>query len=487
MATLAENTAPVEQRRGWAVALGSIASFMVGLDVLVMMTAVPTLHEQFKTGAAGIGWTINAYEIGFAALILTGSALGDRYGRRSLFVLGIAGFTLGSIWCAMSTSIEMLVLARAFQGLGGGVATALALAVITAATPPAKRGTAFGIWGAVMGMAVALGPVIGGTIIHFLSWEWCFWLNVPIGIAVIALSMVKIADTRGNAHPIDFLGLILSTGGVVALAQALLRGSEVGWSSPSIMGGIVGGIMLLIAFVAWQYRAPAPMMPLQMFRNLSFSGGCGVSFVLGASLYGNAFIFAQYLQLALGNDPLMVGVKLLPWVSLAPIVAPIAGLLADRIGERPIVVVASILFAAAFFIIGPLAKSGVDYGKLVLPLITAGVGVAALFPVLAAAVMRGADPERLGIASGVSNTIRQVGAVFGVATAVAVFTSFGGYRSPQEFVDGFTPAVTVLAAITLAGLIPAVLIRPRTAATAPAPSGSDDLQSGVVSARKGDW
>jgi EmrB/QacA subfamily drug resistance transporter len=481
---LAENAAPVGHRV-WGVALGSVASFMVGLDVLVMMTAVSTLHEQFHTDAAGIGWTVNAYEIGFATLILTGSALGDRYGRRTLFVLGVAGFTLGSIWCAMSTSIEMLVLARAFQGLGGGVATALALAVITAATPPAKRGMAFGIWGAVMGMAVAIGPVVGGTIIHFLSWEWCFWLNVPIGIVVIALSMVKIADTRGHARPIDFLGLILSTGGVVALAQALLRGSEVGWSSPSIVLGIVGGIILIGAFVAWEYRAPAPMMPFEMFHNLSFSGGCAVGFVLGAGLYGNAFMFAQYLQLALHNDPLMVGVKLLPWVALAPIVAPIAGLLTDRIGERPIVVVALILFASAFFIIGPLAKSGADYGTLVVPLIIAGIGVAALFPTLAAAVMRGADSERLGVASGISNTIRQVGAVFGVAIAVALFTAFGGYRSPQEFVDGFTPAVTVLAAITLAGVIPALLIRPKTAATAPALGGSGDLQPDAASAQGG--
>ncbi|WP_135236677.1 DHA2 family efflux MFS transporter permease subunit [Nocardia sp. CS682] len=448
--------------RAWTVALGSVASFMVGLDVLIMMTAVSTLHLEFGTDAAGIGWSINAYEIGFAALILTGSVIGDRYGRKRMFIVGVAWFTVGSVLCALSTSMEMLVLARGFQGLGGGIATALALAVITASTPSERRGTAFGIWGAVMGMAVAVGPLVGGTIIHFLSWEWCFWLNVPIGIAVIVLAWRKIPETRGSATGIDFLGMFLSTAGVVSLSQALLRGGEVGWSAPSIVGGIIAGLLLLIAFVAWQRRTSAPMMPLKMFENLSFSGGCGVGFVLGAGLYGNAFLFAQYLQLALGNDPLMVGIKMLPWVALAPVVAPIAGMLADRIGERPIVIVAIVLFAGAFFAIGPLVKSGAGYGTLVLPLIVAGVGVAALFPALATAVMRVVDPDHLGVASGVSNTIRQVGAVFGVAVAVAIFTSFGGYQSPQDFVDGYTPAAVVLAAITLAGLIPALLIRPRS-------------------------
>ena len=456
--------------RGWTVALGSIASFMIGLDVLVIMTAVSTLHTEFGTDAAGIGWTINAYEIGFAALILTGSAIGDRYGRKSVFILGVAWFTLGSMWCALSNSIEMLVIARAFQGLGGGIATSLALAVITASTPPQKRGAVFGIWGAVMGMAIAVGPLVGGTIIQYINWQWCFWVNVPIGVVVIVLSWLKVGESKGSAHPIDILGVVLSTAGVVSLAQALLRGGEVGWGLPTIVGGLILGVVLLIVFVFWQRRASAPMMPLEMFRNLSFSGGCGVSFALGAGLFGNAFLFAQYLQLALHNDPLGVGLRLLPWVALAPLVAPVAGILADKIGERPIVFVALVLFSAAFFTIGPMVNSGSTYGSLVLPLIAAGIGVAALFPVLAAAVMRGMDPRRLAVASGVSNTIRQVGGVFGVAIAVAVFTSFGGYRSPQEFVDGFTPAVIVLAAITLAGIIPAFLIRPRAKDAGPAPA-----------------
>lgn len=466
--------AALTANRGWTIALGSIASFMIGLDVLVIMTAVSTLHTEFGTDAAGIGWTINAYEIGFAALILTGSAIGDRFGRRTVFAVGVAWFTLGSMWCALSDSIEMLVVARAFQGLGGGIATALALAVITAATPPEKRGAAFGIWGAVMGMAVAVGPLVGGAIIEYSSWQWCFWVNVPVGIIVIALTFAKIRESKGSSRPIDVLGVLLSTAGVVSLAQALLRGGEAGWDDFTVVGGIVLGLALLVGFVFWQKRATAPMLPMEMFRNLSFSGGCGVSFALGAGLFGNAFLFAQYLQLALHHDPLGVGLRLLPWVALAPVVAPIAGILADKIGERPIVIVAVLLFAGAFFTIGPLVDNGASYGSLVPALIAAGIGVAALFPVLAAAVMRAQDPERLGVASGVSNTLRQVGGVFGVAIAVAVFTSFGGYRSPQEFVDGFTPAVLVLSIVTVLGIIPALLIRPRGKESGSTPSSIAD-------------
>jgi EmrB/QacA subfamily drug resistance transporter len=453
-----ETAAP--ERQQWTIFIVSVASFMVGLDVLVLMTALPTMREELGADAAGLGWTINAYEIGFAALILTGSALGDRFGRRLLFVLGVGLFTVGSASAALSSSIELLVAARALQGSGGGVAMALSLALISAATPAAKRGAAIGIWGAVTGMAVALGPIIGGAIVHFLSWPWIFWINVPIGVVLIVLTQTKIAESRGSAQPIDFVGLVLSTVGVVALAQALLRGGDVGWTEPSVVFGIIGGLLLVVAFVLWEYRSPVAMMPLQMFRNMSFTGGCGASFALGAGLYGITFIFAQYLQVALGQDALGVGIKLLPWVSLAPFVAPIAGQLTDRIGERPLAVVGLVLFAAAFLAIGPLAMSGADYGTLIIPLFFGGIGVSMAYVTIVSAVMRSVEPERFGIASGAGNTIRQIGAVFGVAVAVAVFSTFGGFSSPDEFVDGFGPAVIVLSFITLLGVVPALLIRP---------------------------
>jgi EmrB/QacA subfamily drug resistance transporter len=448
------------QRQRWTVMIVSFMSFMVGLDVLVLMTALPTMRGELGADATGLGWTINAYEIGFAAFILTGSALGDRFGRLLLFAIGVGIFTLGSVGCALSSNIEMLIAARSLQGIGGGAATALSIALISAATPPAKRGAAFGIWGAVTGMAVALGPLVGGAVVHTLTWQWIFWLNVPTGVIMLGLSLWKIAESRGDVLPIDFTGLILSTVGVVALAQALLRGGDAGWTAPSILLGLAGGVLALVAFVLWEHKSSAPMMPLSMFRNMSFTGGCGASFVMGVALYGNTFLFAQYLQIALGNDALGVGIRLLPWVSLSPLIAPIAGQLTDKIGERPLVIAGFVLFAAAFFIIAPLAMSDASYGALVIPLLIAGIGVPMTYVTMVSAVMRSVEPSRFGIASGVSITIRQVGAVFGVAIAVAVFSSFGGFDSPEEFVDGFGPAATVLAVITLLGVVPSLVIRP---------------------------
>lgn len=448
------------QRR--TVILASVTAFMVGLDVLVIMTALPTLLQTLRANATDLGWTVSAYEIGFAASILTSSALGDRFGRRAVFVAGVAIFTAGSAWCALSSAagVGMLIAARGFEGIGGGTAMALGLAVITVVTPPAKRGTAFGIWGAIMGIAVAVGPLVGGAIIHFLSWQWIFWVNVPIGLALIGLSLVTIQESKGDVRRLDIMGLILATAAIILVLQALLRGGSVPWSDPTIIAGLVTGILALVAFVYWERRSAYPMIPLSMFHNRRFAGGCLASFALGAGLYGNAFIFSQYLQLALGANSLDTGLRLLPWVALAPIVAPLAGITADRIGERPLIIAALAMFGAAFFAVGPLVMSGQTYATLVIPLLVAGIGVSIAFPTTATAVMRSVDSGHYAIASGVSNTIRQTGAAFGVAVAVAMFSTFGGYGSGPQFYDGFGAAVLALAAITVLGVIPAVMIPP---------------------------
>jgi EmrB/QacA subfamily drug resistance transporter len=448
------------QRR--TVILASVTAFMVGLDVLVIMTALPDLLQTLRASASDLGWTVNAYEIGFAASILTSSALGDRFGRRAVFVAGVAIFTAGSAWCALSSAsgIGMLIIARAFEGIGGGTGMALGLAIITAVTPPAKRGTAFGIWGAIMGIAVALGPLVGGAILNFLSWQWIFWVNVPIGAVLIVLSLVSIEETRGDVRRLDFIGLILSTAAIILLLQALIRIGSVKWYDPTVIAGLVVGIAGLFSFLRWERRCAHPMIPLAMFRNKGFAGGCAASFALGAGLYGNAFIFSQYLELVVGANSFGVGLRLLPWVALAPVVAPLAGILADRLGERPIIAVALTMFAFAFFAIGLLVMSGHTYVTLVVPLLVAGTGVAAAFPTTATAVMRSVEPGRFATASGVSTTIRQAGAGFGVAVAVAMFSAFGGYGSGPQFLDGFGAAVISLAAVTLLGLIPALIIPP---------------------------
>ncbi|WP_281394612.1 DHA2 family efflux MFS transporter permease subunit [Nonomuraea muscovyensis] len=464
-------------RQRWTLVLASFASFMVGLDVLVVTTALPTLHEQLGAGVAGLGWTVNAYELGFAAFILTGAALGDRFGRRKLFVIGILLFTLSSAFCAMSTSIETLIAARGLQGVGGGIAIALALAVITDATPPQERGAAFGVWGAISGVAVAAGPLVGGLIIQGFAWQWIFWLNVPVGIVLVALSMVKIAETRGSVRGIDLLGLLLSTIGVFGIAQSLIRGGEAGWTSPTVLAGFIGGALALVLFVVWETRARSPMMPVGMFRNLSFTGGCLTSFVLAAALYGNGFVFAQYLQLAEGNDPLGVGIRLLPWVGLALFISPIAGKMADSMGERPLVIVGLLLHGIGFLAIALMASAGMGYGPMIIPLLLAGVGVAIAFPTVASAVMRSVSPMEVGMAAGVSNTIRQVGAVFGVAAVAAIFTAQGGYGTAERFISGFTPATIALSVITFAGVLAALIIR-RPADQPSGASMAPDMQPG---------
>ncbi|GGL40621.1 DHA2 family efflux MFS transporter permease subunit [Planomonospora parontospora] len=459
--TLSDNSLPAypKARQRWTLILASFASFMVGLDVLVVTTALPTLHEELGAGVSGLGWTVSAYELGFAAFILTGAALGDRFGRRALFVTGVGLFTLSSALCAMSGTIETLIAARALQGVGGGIAIALALAVIADATPPQERGAAFGVWGAISGVAVAAGPLVGGLIIQGFAWQWIFWLNVPVGVVLIVMSLMKIAETRGETRAVDLLGLVLSTLGVFGIAQALIRGGEVGWTSPAVLGGFVGGAVALVLFVIWETRTSSPMMPLSMFRNRSFTGGCLTSFVLAAALYGNGFVFAQYLQLAEGNDPLGVGIRLLPWVGLAIFISPIAGKMADSMGERPLVIVGLLLHGIGFLAIALMASAGTGYGPMIFPLLLAGIGVSIAFPTVASAVMRSVSPMEVGIAAGVSNTIRQVGAVFGVAAAAAVFTAAGGYGASERFVAGFTPATIVLAVITFAGVAAALIIR----------------------------
>ncbi|MBB4774759.1 MFS transporter [Actinomadura livida] len=462
----------LRQRR--TVVLASVTAFMVGLDILVIMVALPTLFETLRASASDLGWTVNAYEIGFAASLLTSSALGDRYGRRLVFVIGVGIFTVGSVWCALSSAsgIGMLIVARAFQGIGGGTGMALGLSIVTAVTPPAKRGTAFGVWGAIMGISIAVGPLVGGGILHFLPWQWIFWVNVPIGAVLIVLSLLWIDETKGHARQLDLIGLILASSAIILILQALLRIGSVSGSDWTIVVGLIAGGIGLITFIQWERRCADPMIPLAMFRDRSFAGGCASSFAIGAGIYGTAFMFTQYLQLVVGEDSIGVGVRLLPWVALAPLIAPLAGLLADRLGERPIIAVALTLFAGAFFAIGVLVTSGRSYTTLVVPLVIAGIGVAAAMPTTATAVMRFTDPERFAIASGVSNTMRQAGAGFGVALAVAMFSAFGGYESGPEFFSGFGAAVYALAGVTLLGVIPALVIPPLRGRVAAGPGDS---------------
>ena len=445
--------------RRWTLILGSLTSFLVGLDALVVTTALPTLHQELGASVEELGWTINAYGLAFAASILTGSTLGDRFGRRRVFMVGIAVFTIASVLCALSPNVESLIAARTLQGIGGGIAVPLSLALITAVTPPELRGKALGIWGAFTGVAVATGPLVGGAIVQGLDWQWIFWLNVPVGIAIVALTARKIAENERLHNRLDLIGLALATIGVFGIAQALIRGNSDGWTAPPVLGGLIGGAVALVLFVVWERRYAAPMLPMRLFENRSFTGGCVASFVLMAGVFGFGFLTAQYLQLALHNDPLGVGLRLLPATGVALFVSPPVGRLADRIGEKPLVMLGLGLQALGLLLLGTLPSATSGYGTIIGPMFVCGLGIAIAFPTVTAAVMRSVTPTEVGIASGTSNTFRQVGAVFGIAIATAIFAAKGGYQTPGDFVAGYGPALVTLGVLTLVGVAAGVVIR----------------------------
>jgi EmrB/QacA subfamily drug resistance transporter len=458
--------APPAQR--WTLILGSLTSFLVGLDALVVTTALPTLHEELGVGVVGLSWTVNAYALAFAASILTGSAVGDRLGRRRVFVAGLMLFTLASALCAVSPSIDTLIAARAVQGIGGGIAVPLALALITDVTPSDQRGKAFGIWGAITGVAVAAGPLVGGAVVEGLAWPWVFWLNVPVGIVIAFLTIRKVGESDRVLRNVDPVGLTLATLGVFGIAQALIRGNDAGWTSTSILAGLVGGVIALALFVVWEHRSRYPMIPMTLFGNRGFTGGCVTSFVLMAGVFGLGFLTAQYLQLALHHDPLGVGLRLLPATGVALFLSPVAGRLADRIGDKPLVMLGLGLQATGLVAIGALVTETSGYATTMVPLFIAGAGIAIGFPTVTIAVMRSVGPADAGVASGIGNTFRQVGAVFGIAIAAAVFTAEGGYRSAGEFVDGFGPAMIALGVLSATGVLAGSMIpRSKRVVTSP--------------------
>jgi len=450
--------------------VASTASFMVGLDALVVTTALPTIHADLHASAATLGWTVSAYSLAFAALILTGSALGDRYGRRRLFLTGMAVFTLASAACALAPSAALLIAARVVQGAGGGLAVPLTLVLITEAYPAARRGAVIGIWGALTGLAVGIGPLVGGIIVQGLAWQWVFWVNVPIGLALVLLGGRWLGETHGLVRRLDPVGLALAAAGVLALVDGLLRGPQTGWSSAEVLGPLGGAGVLAAVFLGWQRRCTHPMLPTGLFAHPGFRGAVAARAALATSLFGGVFLVPQYLQLDRGYSPLAVGLALLPWTTPIVAIAPRAGRLADRFGERTLIAVGLGCLAVAFTLLTLTATATSGYPALLGPLLLAGIGSGLAFPTTASAALRAAPPAQVGIASGLSATAQQTGGVLGVTVAVAVFTSAGGYTTPAAFTSGLHPALLALAGLAALGALAGLTIHPRPAATAPAPA-----------------
>ncbi|MFZ0378448.1 MAG: MFS transporter [Solirubrobacteraceae bacterium] len=467
----------MRKRPGWVLAVASIASLMVALDALVVTTALPTIRVHLGASIQELEWTVNAYTLTFAVLLMTGAALGDRFGRRRMFIAGLAIFSGASAACALAPNVGLLIAARAVQGTGAALVMPLGMTLLSAAYAPEHRARALGIFSGITGLAVLGGPVIGGAITQGIAWQWIFWLNVPIGLATIPFVFRRVDESYGprRSQSPDIAGLALVTGAALGLVWGLVRGNSAGWGSAEVIATLAVGVVLTVAFVIWERRTAEPMLPMRLFASRPFSSGNAGIFFMCTALYGAVFFMAQFLQIAQHDGPLDAGIRLLPWTATLFIVAPLVGARIRRVGERPFAVAGLLLQAAGMGWIALIAGPHVEYGRLVAPLVIAGCGVSMAMPALQNAVVSSVAAESIGKASGTFNMLRQLGGVFGIATLVAVFTGAGSYASAQTFSDGFTAAVGVAAALSLLGAVASLGLPAvgRQVATVSAPSVSE--------------
>lgn len=446
---------------GWVLALTSVASLMVALDLLVVSTALPTIRLDLGAPIEQLQWTVTAYGLTFAVLLMAGAALGDRFGRRRVFMIGLALFAVASAGCALSPDVGWLIAARAVQGAGAALVLPLAVALLSASVAAARRGRALGIFEGITGLATIAGPPVGGIVAQTFGWEWIFWINVPIALVTIPLVARRIEESHGTDTRLDLRGLALVTCGAFGLVWGLVRGNTVGWSSPGIIAVLTAGVLLMIAFVVVETRTREPMLPMRLFRSRGFAAGTTTSFFLFAALYGSVFFLAQFMQTGLGYTPAEAGLRLIPWTATLLVIAPLAGLLADRFGDRPILVGGTVLQAAGLAWLAMITAPDLAYSALVPPLIVAGIGASMAIPVVQNVVIGAVAPDAVGKASGANNATQELGGVFGVAILVAAFTAAGSYASAPEFVDGFTIAIGTCAALAVAAGIAALATPPR--------------------------
>ena len=459
----------------WTFAITSIALFMVVLDNLVVSTALPVIRVDLGASLEQLEWTVNAYTLTFAVFLLTGAALGDRFGRKRLFMLGVALFTSASAAAALAPSADWLIVARAFQGIGAAIVTPLTLTLLSAAVTRERRGMALGAWSGIAGFAVAMGPLVGGAVVEGISWQWIFWLNVPIGLVLLPLA-TRLTESHGPDKALDLPGVGLASVGLLGIVWGLVNGNGDGWTSPVIVGALVGGAAFLAAFVGWELRAPQPMLPMRFFRDRAFSAANGASLFMYFGMFGSIFLLTQFFQTAQGYSPLESGLRILPWTAMPMVVAPIAGALSDRIGGRPIMATGLALQAIGLGWIAAVSTASVDYMSLVGPFIVSGIGMALFFAPVANVVLSAVRPQEEGKASGTNNAIREVGGVLGVAVLASIFSRYGGYGSPETFTDGLVPALWIGAVVLAAGAFVALLIpRKQRAAELPVSERDHDL------------
>ena len=474
---------------GLVLALTAVSFFMVSLDALVVVTALPAIHHSVGGSIGTLEWAVNAYALTFAAGIITAAALGERLGRRRVYLAGLALFTVASAACAVAPNSSLLIAARAVQGLGAAAVTPLALTILAAAFPAERRGAAVGIFGGIAGLAVAGGPLVGGAVTQGLDWHWIFWINVPIGVLAVAGSLLFLpagrparATSAAPAEPLDLPGAVLAVAGSALLAWGLVRVGESGWGDGLALAGLLGGLAVLGCFVGWERRTAAPMLPLRLFSSRTFTAASIAGFMSFGAIMAAAFLTAQYFQLGLGYSPLGAGLRLLPWTATPMLVAPVAGALADRIGTRPLLVTGLALQAAGLAWVAALATAGsAGYGRYVLPFVIAGVGISMAIPTVPTAALGAVSPEDVGRASGVSNTMQRFGGAFGIALASAIFAAHGHIGTAASFTAGYRPAMLGAVALSAVGSVASIAIARRRPAVSVAPAGAGLRPAGPAS------
>jgi EmrB/QacA subfamily drug resistance transporter len=495
-ASSATITPEARSRARWAIVVTGLALFMASLDNLVVSTALPVIRVHLHAGLSGLEWTVNAYTLTFAVLLLSAAALGERFGRRRIFTLGIAVFTAASAMAALAPSISVLVLARAVQGAGGAMIMPLSLTLLSAAVPPERRNVALGIWGGIGGAAVALGPLVGGAVTSGWSWQYIFWLNVPLGIVLIPLAWWKLSESRGAAARLDLVGVGLVSVGLFGLVFGLVRGNAHGWTSTSVLGSFVVGALALVGFVAWELRSSHPMLDIRLFRHRGFSAVNVTAMFFSFGMFGSIFFLTQFLQTVQGLSPLAAGIRVLPWTAMAMLLAPVVGTLAERWGAKPLVVAGLVFQAVGLTWLAAVTTPTVPYSALVVPFVVCGIGMTLFFVPLASLVL-GAVPKALeGVASGANSAFRELGGVLGIAVLGSIFATNGGYASGQNYVNGMVPAVYAGAAVVAIGAVAALFVpgrrwlraRPSMAAEqVPVPVLAGEPVPVAAGAKTGDW
>jgi EmrB/QacA subfamily drug resistance transporter len=446
----------------WTLVAASLALMMAFLDALVVTTALPALRLSLHSSLANLEWTVNAYNLALACMLLTGAALGDRFGRRKMFCAGLTVFLTASLLAGAAPTVGVLIAARALQGLGAAVMVPLTLTLVIEAYPAERHGWAIGIWSGVAALCGALGPVVGGGVVQAIGWHWIFWLNLPVGLAVLPIARMRFRESYGGHPRLDIAGLVLATAGLFSITWAIVRTDTIGWGSAAVMLPLLAGVAIIGAFLLWERRTPHPMLSLTLFQRASFSAANGISFCLFAGLFGALFLMSQFFQTAQGRTPLQAGAALLAWSAWGFIVGPATGRAAGRYGNRPFMFAGLILQTAGLGCLAIIAHRHTGYLQIAPLLALAGIGGPMVFTTVAGAVMGSVAPEQIGIASGTNNALRELGGVFGIAVLAAVFNRPGVYHSPDTFVSGFRAALWVAVAFSAAAIPLTGFLKPKT-------------------------